>query len=209
MPDWVPDIAHVPSPHSLPNRLGRVVWAWIQGTVFRYSPRPFHRWRAFLLRSFGANVSPNARVYPRVKIWAPWNLEMEEYATLAGDVDCYSVDRIRIGAHTTVSQYSFLCGAGHDYERKDMPLTPAPIIIGRYCWIAADVFVAAGVTIGDGTVVGARSSVFSDLPAWKVCVGSPALPIGDRVIRSGDDVDRHQSGSTKAHECLDPDHDQE
>ena len=40
--------------------------------------------------------------------------------------------------------------------------------------------------IGEESVVGARSSVFSDLPAWKVCVGSPAKP----VVREGDAVKR-------------------
>ena len=37
-----------------------------------------------------------------------------------------------------------------------------------------------GVVIGDNTVVGARSSVFTDLPANKVCFGTPAKPIRDR-----------------------------
>ena len=45
---------------------------------------------------------------------------------------------------------------------------------------AADVFVGPGVTVGTGTVVGARSSVFADLPAWTVCVGSPARPVKER-----------------------------
>jgi putative colanic acid biosynthesis acetyltransferase WcaF len=43
------------------------------------------------------------------------------------------------------------------------------------------VYVAPSVQIGDGTVVGARSSVFKDLPANKVCIGSPAIPIKDRI----------------------------
>ena len=43
--------------------------------------------------------------------------------------------------------------------------------------------VGPGVSVGEGTVVGARSSVFKDLPPWTVCVGSPAKPIGRRVLR--------------------------
>ncbi|EFW6777219.1 colanic acid biosynthesis acetyltransferase WcaF, partial [Shigella boydii] len=49
------------------------------------------------------------------------------------------------------------------------------------CWLATDVFVAPGVTIGDGTVVGARSSVFKSLPANRVCRGNPAVVIRERV----------------------------
>ncbi|MBD5754360.1 colanic acid biosynthesis acetyltransferase WcaF, partial [Citrobacter freundii] len=46
---------------------------------------------------------------------------------------------------------------------------------------ATDVFVAPGVTIGDGTVVGARSSVFKSLPANVICRGNPAVVTRERV----------------------------
>lgn len=175
------------SPHSRRNRLGRILWAIVYVLLFRTSPRPFHRWRNWLLRRFGAKLHPQARVYPRVRIWAPWNLEMDEHATIGQDVDVYCVDRIRIGARSVISQYSYLCGATHDFEVRARPLIPQPIIIGSDVWLAADVFVAPGVTIGDGVVVGARSSVFTDLPQWKICTGSPAKPTRDRVLRDPQD----------------------
>ena len=55
------------------------------------------------------------------------------------------------------------------------------ITIEEKCWLATDTYVAPGVTIGAGTVVGARSSVFKDLPSGKICIGNPAKPIRDRV----------------------------
>jgi putative colanic acid biosynthesis acetyltransferase WcaF len=93
-----------------------------------------------------------------------------------------------IGARTVISQYSYLCGASHDFELARRPLVPAPITIGADAWIAADVFVAPGVTIGDGVVVGARSSVFSDLEPWKICTGSPARAVRDHIIRDEDEA---------------------
>jgi putative colanic acid biosynthesis acetyltransferase WcaF len=108
---------------------------------------------------------------------------MGRHACIADDVDCYNVRPISIGDSSTVSQYSYLCGATHDFEDPSHPLVPLPITIGTSVWIAADVFVAPGVTIPDGVVVGARSSVFKDLPAWTVCVGTPAKPVRERVIR--------------------------
>ena len=59
-------------------------------------------------------------------------------------------------------------------------MTPGPIEIGDQCWIAADVFIAPGVTIGAGAVVGARSSVFSDIEAGALAFGSPARVQGRR-----------------------------
>lgn len=173
-------------PLSTGHRLARAVWgvAWV--CLFRPSPRPLHGWRRMLLALFGASLHRTARIYPRARIWAPWNLTMHEHACLADNVDCYCVDEIEIGAHATVSQYSYLCGATHDFDDVAHPLVPKPIRIGRRAWVAADVFIGPGVTIGEGTVVGARSAVFGDLPPWMVATGSPARPTRPRGIGPAD-----------------------
>jgi putative colanic acid biosynthesis acetyltransferase WcaF len=107
---------------------------------------------------------------------------MGEGSCLGEQVDCYCVDDVRIGAYATVSQYSFICTASHDYSCPDFPLVTAPIVIGADVWIAADVFIAPGVSIGDGAVVTARSSVFNNLPPWQVAKGNPASPVRQRDI---------------------------
>jgi putative colanic acid biosynthesis acetyltransferase WcaF len=99
-------------------------------------------------------------------------------------VDCYSVDKIRIGRHATVSQYSYLCTASHDIEDPHMPLVTAPISIEEGAWVAADVFIGPGVTIGDGAVVGARSAVFKDVDPWTVVAGNPARYIRNRELKA-------------------------
>jgi putative colanic acid biosynthesis acetyltransferase WcaF len=141
-------------------------------------------WRRMLLRFFGARIGNGAKIMPSVKIWAPWNLTMGEEACLSHDVDCYCVAPVTIGAHATVSQYSFLCTATHDVQDPHMRLVTAPIVIGDGAWVAADVFVAPGVTIEEGAVVGVRSSVFKDMPAWTICAGHPCKPIRKRVLKS-------------------------
>lgn len=106
---------------------------------------------------------------------------MGELACLGDMTDIYSVAPITLGSHSTVSHYSFLCAASHDFDDPNHPLTVAPITLGDRVWIAADVFVAPGVSIPDGVVVGARSSVFSsNLPPWHLCAGNPAKPIRPR-----------------------------
>jgi putative colanic acid biosynthesis acetyltransferase WcaF len=169
-----------PSPHSHQNRVGRVLWtlAWL--VFFRPSPRPFHAWRRWLLRLFGANIARGAHPYPSTRIWAPWNLTMGEGSCLGDHVDCYSVDRVTLEPDATVSQYAFLCTASHDYTVTGMPVITAPIWIGRRAWVAADVFVGPGVTIGEGAVVGARASVFRNVDPWTVVGGTPAHVIKKR-----------------------------
>ena len=56
----------------------------------------------------------------------------------------------------------------------------APIVIGSDVWIGANTVIAAGVTIGDGCVIGACAIVTKDLPPNSICVGVPAKPIGLR-----------------------------
>lgn len=109
---------------------------------------------------------------------------MGDHSCLSHHVDCYCVNQITIGAHSTVSQYSFLCTASHDYTDPAMPLTTAPITLGDRVWITADVFIAPGVTIGDGAVITARSSVFHDIAPWTVAAGNPARPVKPRLLRS-------------------------
>jgi putative colanic acid biosynthesis acetyltransferase WcaF len=109
---------------------------------------------------------------------------MGDHACLGEDVDCYCVDKICIGAYSTVSQYSFLCSASHDYTKASMPLITAPITIGQKVWIAADVFIGPGVHIGDGAVISARSSAFTDSPGWVVAAGTPAVPKRERKCGS-------------------------
>jgi acetyltransferase-like isoleucine patch superfamily enzyme len=52
-----------------------------------------------------------------------------------------------------------------------------PIRIGSNVWIGFDVCVLPGVTIGEGAVIGARSVVLTDVPAYAVVAGNPAQTI--------------------------------
>ncbi len=174
------------SSHTKGNRFARTMWGVVWLLFFRTSPRPFHYWRNWLLRLFGADLHPSARVYPRARVWLPANLSMGAHACIGDDVEVYCVEKISVGTCSIVSQHSYLCGASHDFEDIKHPLIPAPISIGEHCWLAADVFVGPGVTIADGTVVGARSSVFKDLPSWKVATGSPATVVRDRKLGPDD-----------------------
>jgi putative colanic acid biosynthesis acetyltransferase WcaF len=180
----VVDVTDCPSEHSFANKLARALWGIVWMTLFRASPKICHSWRRFLLRLFGAQIARTAYVYPSCRIWAPWNLKMGDYSCLSHHVDCYCVNEVRIGAHATVSQYSYLCTASHDESDPGMKLITAPITIADQAWISADVFVGPGVTVGEGTVVGARSSVFKSLPPWQICYGSPARAVRQRILRN-------------------------
>ncbi len=172
-----------PSTHSLSNRLARLAWGLVWALLFRTSPSVMHGWRRFLLRLFGAEIGVGVHVYPSARVWAPWLLYMGDHACLGPMVDCYNVGGIRIGEFATVSQYSYLCGATHDYRERKMPLVKATIAIGPHAWIAADVFIGPGAVVKEGAVIGARSSVYKDVQAWTVVAGNPAAFIKRRELK--------------------------
>lgn len=175
---------HTGPSFSLRNRLGRIVWGLTSFLLFRFSPKPLHAWRSFLLRCFGAKVGHGVHVYPGVKIWAPWNLELEDESGIASGVILYSQGKITIGKRTVVSQGAHLVTGTHDYSDVGFPLITKPIHIGDYAWIATEAFIHPGVTIGAGCVIGARSVVNRDMPAWMVCAGHPCKPLKARKMNS-------------------------
>lgn len=165
------------------NRLKRAFWGAAYLLFFKYSPRPMHQWRAFILQLFGAKLGKHCHVYPKVEIWAPWNLVMEDEASIANGVTCYSMGMIKLGKRAVVSQGSHLCSGTHDYTDPNFQLYAEPIEIGADAWVCTDSFVGPGVTIGEGAVIGACSVVVKDMPEWTVCVGNPCKPLKKREMK--------------------------
>src|ERR1700722_14381771 len=91
------------------SKLLRALWGLVYASLFRTSPRPCHRWRAFLLRCFGAELGSNVHIYPRATIWAPWNLACDDLATIADEAIVYNPAPVTLGSHSIVSQQAYLC----------------------------------------------------------------------------------------------------
>lgn len=159
------------------------LWWIVQATLFACSPQFMYGWRRWLLRLFGAQVGGGVLVRSSVKTTYPWKVTIGDYAWIGDDVVLYSLGEIEIGNNAVVSQRSYLCAASHDYKQTDFPIYAKKVCVGAQTWLATDVFVAPGVSIGEGTVVGARSSVFHNLPPMMVCVGNPAKPIKPRLSK--------------------------
>jgi len=66
-----------------------------------------------------------------------------------------------------------------DFHHLDIrtPERSSPVTIGERVWIASDVTVLQGVTIGDDVVIGARAVVTRDVPSGVLALGHPARPV--------------------------------
>lgn len=166
---------------SLRHRMVRAMWSVVWTLLAAWTPAPLHRWRALLLRLFGAQLAANARVHGSARIWYPPNLIVEENALIGPRVICYAMAPIRICRNAVVSQGAHLCAGSHAVDDPHFQLEAHPITIGINAWVAAEAFVGPGVTLGEGAVLGARSVAFRDLPAWTIYVGNPARLLRERV----------------------------
>jgi len=178
------DLTRVQSTTPLGTKLLRALWHCFQLPFWPHTPRMLSPLRIFLLRMFGAKIGPGCQVDGGVKIWVPWNLKMGTHSTIGFNSEIYNFASVEIGDHVVVSQRSYLCTSTHEYTHPHFLLVSSPIRIESQSWVAAQVFVAPGVTVREGAVIGACSVVTRSMPAWMVCAGNPCRPIKKRVIKS-------------------------
>jgi putative colanic acid biosynthesis acetyltransferase WcaF len=157
------------------------LWWLVQDTLFRWSPQFMYGWRNFLLRLFGAKIGKGVLIRPSVRITYPWKLTIGDYSWVGDHAELYTLGEIQIGAHSAISQNCYLCTGTHNYQQPSFDISAEAIIIEPQVWLASYVFVAPGVRIGEGTVVGVRSSVLHDLPGGMLCYGHPARPVKPRL----------------------------
>lgn len=138
----------------------------IQGNVFTDGP--------FQMGAFSANYGGRLR-----------NLRIGRYCSIAPDLqtgwDNHPTDWV---SSSMINYVQDLHGWANFAGRPDFKpehsfkSMPGQTIIGNDVWTGYGVFIAAGVTIGDGAIIGAKSVVTRDVPPYAIAVGSPA-----RVIR--------------------------
>lgn len=136
-----------------------------------------------LVGSAGANpvVNPNFRCEFGANIHVGRNF----YANY--DVTMLDGGRITIGDDVLFGPRVGLYTSNHLFdpvERQTGGCIAKPITIGNRCWLAANVAVMPGVTIGDGTIIGANSVVTHSIPANVIAAGNPCQVI--RPITAAD-----------------------
>ena len=113
------------------------------------------------------SIGAHAHIGERCSLWAgdtSGRIEIGEYALFGPDV------------YVTASNYETAPGI----PVMQQPKREQDVVIGRQSWLGARVIVVAGVTIGDGCIVGAGSVVTKSLPPDSIAVGAPARVVGSR-----------------------------
>ncbi|MCM3748263.1 WcaF family extracellular polysaccharide biosynthesis acetyltransferase [Paenibacillus pasadenensis] len=167
-----------------------LLWWLVQGSLFRYSLHPMYAWRRFLLRLFGAQIGKGVQVRATARFTYPWKVSIGDYSWIGDDAEFYSLDRIEVGSHCVISQRSYLCTGSHDIADPAFGLITKPVVIRDGAWVASDVFVYPGVTVGVMGVVAARSTVTRPVPDGEVHAGTPAVYVKQRFVQTADEAAR-------------------
>lgn len=179
------DLQHCRLPKDFRGRSAVFVQFWwiVQALLFHPSPQAFFGWRRFLLRLFGARIGKGVLIRPSVTVTFPWKLSIGDWSWIGDCVTLYTLGEISIGDNAVVSQHSYLCTGSHDYTCRSFDIGTAPIRIEPEAWVSSKVFIAPGVTVGRGALVGACSVVFKDVPAAMICAGNPLKVLRPRAMR--------------------------
>lgn len=105
--------------------------------------------------------------------------------TYIGPYTCLSGDHIKIGKYCLMASHIGIYANNHgfaDPTRKiqEQASTYKGIVIEDDCWLGTGVKVLDGVTIGQGSVIGAGAVVTKDIPPYSIAVGVPAKVISKR-----------------------------
>lgn len=158
-----------------------VIWRILNVLLFPLLPK---KGRNKLLCLFGTKMEKSLCVYRSVRIYAPWNLNVEDGVVIGPNVEIYNKAKVTIGYQSTISQNVYICTASHDIYLKSLDLVTKPIQIASYSWVASRALILPGVTIGEGAVVAAGAVVVKDVEPWTVVGGNPAKFIKKRELKN-------------------------
>ncbi len=161
-----------------------LIWRFVGQLIFRLTPAPLFTVRNHLLRLFGSRIGSRVRIYPSVRIWMPSRLRIGDDVGIGECVYLYNKELIDIGTGSVISRSSFIATASHDYNDPCFALVLRPVLIERFCWIAASSIVLPGVRLSEGSVIGAGSVVTKNTMKWSVYCGNPASFVKHRVDTS-------------------------
>ncbi len=160
-------------------------WILVRAGVFMHSIPVPSRWKAWILRLFGAKIGTGVVIRSRVNITMPWRLELGDNVWIGDEVMILSLDRVTIASNCCLSQRSFLCTGSHDFSSEMFSLITKPIVLEESCWVGAQSFIGPGVTMKTGSRTLAGAVVIRNVEQGTSVAGVPAKPI---PMRSESDI---------------------
>ena len=137
------------------------------------------RWRGRAYQIFLKKCGKNFKVGTNAFIYAPEKLSVGDnvyigFNSYLGQGEINLSDEVLIGNFVSITASNHLKRNG---SWRFGGFNEESIYIGKGVWLSANSCVTAGVSIGDGTVVGAGAVVTKSFGSDKVLIGIPAREI--------------------------------
>ncbi|MGQ4649274.1 DapH/DapD/GlmU-related protein [Lyngbya aestuarii] len=125
-----------------------------------------------------------------IKMHQPGEILIGDH-TYIGPYTCLSGNDIKIGNYCLIASHSGIYANNHIFADPNRSIVQQRnsyqgIVIEDDCWLGSGVRVVDGITIGQGSVIGAGAVVTKDIPPYSIAVGVPA-----KVIAKRDSKGRH------------------
>ena len=131
-------------------------------------------------------IKPNVHFGDGVRIHADHGAQIviEEGCSFNHNVSIYALENITIGQDSIFGPYVYIGDHNHLTDKnqlvKNQSFDTRAISIGNDVWLGVGATVLKGGSVGDGSIVAARSVVNKVIPPYEIWGGVPAKKIGER-----------------------------
>lgn len=141
---------------------------------------PYNPLRLWWLRRLGATLGEHVYLFGSSEVLAPKTLSIEGRCHIGRYCQIDARGGIRIGRDVVIASHCLLITADHDPDDPGFAGRLGSITVDDRAWIGSRAIILKGVTIGEGGVVAAGSTVTEDVAPWTIVAGVPAKPIKQR-----------------------------
>ncbi|MCB1970562.1 MAG: putative colanic acid biosynthesis acetyltransferase [Geminicoccaceae bacterium] len=137
------------------SRIWQAAWYLVNATIFRGHLLGLlpSRYKAAILRLFGARVGRSVVIKPGLNIKYPWFVEIGDHVWLGEAAWIDNHCAVRIGDHVCISQGARLFTGNHDWNDEAFGFFCRPVTVGRSAWVGAFAVLLPGTSVPPGTVI--------------------------------------------------------
>lgn len=160
----------------------RLLWYFCNILFIKNGWNPSSGLKVEVLRLFGAKIGKEVMIKPCVNVKYPWNLEIGDYTWIGEGVWIDNLCQVTIGSNVCISQGAMLLCGNHNYKKDTFDLIVSDVTLEDGVWICAHSVVCPGVICHSHSVLSVKSVANSNLDAYGIYSGTPAVKIRERVI---------------------------
>lgn len=140
------------------------------------------------------SVGDTVKLRMPMMVYDPKNFTIGNEVDIGENCHIRANGGVRLGNRVLIASHVVITSRGHPKALPRYGVTEdGPVSIADDVWIGAGAIILPGVSIGEGSIVGAGAVVTRDVPPYTVVGGVPARPIGTVPRETASTVEREDS----------------